>query len=70
MKGVIRLVRISRSLGWLLLISNTLVFLAQVLGGFDEPLEVVIGCGAAGLAAYLAVLLWVQRKHHRVGPKR
>jgi hypothetical protein len=50
-------------------VSGTLVFLGQVLGGFHEPPEVVIGCAAAGLAACLAVLPWVPRKHPRAGPE-
>jgi hypothetical protein len=38
------------------------ILTSEVLAGFDRPSEIVVGCGAAGVAAWCAVALWRQRR--------
>ncbi|MEH0969877.1 hypothetical protein V6U77_01875 [Micromonospora sp. CPCC 205546] len=47
---------------WTLLAAMSGTFLAQVLSGFDRPLEIVAGCGAAAMALYCAAALIVERR--------
>ncbi|TWJ24394.1 hypothetical protein JD76_04544 [Micromonospora endolithica] len=47
---------------WTLLVTMSLVFLSQVGTGFDRPLNIIAGVGAAGLALFCAAALVVGRR--------
>jgi hypothetical protein len=55
-----------RWLMWIILVSMLLLLLSQVLSGFDRPVEIALGCMAAGLAVIAAASLVASRKDGRV----
>ncbi|KAB1128516.1 hypothetical protein F6X68_31300 [Micromonospora sp. AMSO12t] len=50
-----------RWLLWTQLVAMSCVLLSQVGSGFDRPLEIVVGCGAAGMALYCVAALIIGR---------
>lgn len=50
-----------RWLMWIILVSM-LLLLSQVVSGFDRPVEVALGCMAAGLAVVAVASLMASRK--------
>ncbi|MCL7461041.1 hypothetical protein M8I35_28135 [Micromonospora sp. MSM11] len=50
-----------RWLLWMQLVAMSCVLLSQVGSGFDRPLEIIVGCGAAAMALYCVAALIVGR---------
>ncbi|MDT0532917.1 hypothetical protein RM555_28370 [Micromonospora sp. DSM 115977] len=53
--------KIPRWLLWTQLVAMSGVLLSQVGSGVDRPLEIVAGCGAAGMALYCVAALIIGR---------